>query len=268
MYKMDLNSKRGSISITMIVGLILGVIGLVIAIFAVTGLMYEVREGAPEFNCRSSVLARGKFVAQLDTTLIGDNPLASPVQLNCKKQDREIKGSKEEVMEEIAEHLADCWYMCDEGRIRCVLENARFFDGCDPGCFKCYNLIVQESSSFKDGDAISMGEFNYYLANHKYKKLGISYGEYLKVLYANNFVDKNRKMITPDSVYSVSFWQGFGEGIDAKVILGDVDDEITLQYTETDTVKDLLNYGNPFYTLDEGVLTFEDYPLSSCSKET
>ena len=210
------NGKKGAIGVLQ--GVILVVVAAAILMVFIGGFMEKAKPKQLEAACKASVLAREKGKFNLPGPG-GLDPSAKLSPLLCKTQDKEIEGDKEKVMKEVADSLARCWWMFNEGKTESILETIKVIEGGKVSCFKCYTLLLRGGSGFGEGDQITMGELTYYMANNEYPSAGRSYGDYTKFGTAQ----KMEKVI-PDGAYSVVFFQGYGG--EARAVLGVPDDKI------------------------------------------
>lgn len=168
-----LNFKgKKAMSINFLVGVI-----IVLVSFAVIAPIASKYVGEDEKKieslCKSTVAIRAsaainvKNVAELRT---------SPVL--CKTIDKKIKGTKKEVMKQIADKMAKCWEMFGEGKYaQNIFDTLTIFGG-DKKCFMCYTIMVDE---IEDDETITAKEFETFLMENDHPKLkGITYLDYIQ----------------------------------------------------------------------------------------
>jgi len=197
-------SKKAVISASFLVGAIITIVSfLVIAPLAAR--MVGDDETKIEKLCQESVAFRAKWVMNLDVP-IGKAELKMPVF--CKVIDKDLEGNKEELMDQIAQKMARCWWQFNEGRFEEILKGSNFeslFFGRDVtnDCSMCYTLTIEEKE-IEDGK-ITSEEFADYFRKTEYKKAGMTYLEYFQRGGGPGKVGILTPEILPGRVYGVSF---------------------------------------------------------------
>ncbi|NQU18519.1 MAG: hypothetical protein HQ564_10720, partial [Candidatus Saganbacteria bacterium] len=196
--------------------LIIALIGGMVVLSSVFVIITKLKPKTLETICYDSVVARSKF--QIGVSVGPLTPALKPMMLLCRMVEKEVGGSKEEVLKEIADSLARCWWMFNEGKTNCVLESVQGREDCFFECFKCYDIFVDEIKLAKD-EKIDIADLKYYLANEKYKKFNVIYTDYLSKLKLTT------GELKPGNVYSIIFAEASdGSGL----LFGDYADKISL----------------------------------------
>lgn len=173
-------SRKGAVSITLLISTIVLIISFLIILAVINQGTSQIKGKGAENVCRSSVAARAASVMGLGPEEV--KVKIKTVPLFCKNTDVDVSGTKEEVMKEVADLMARCWWMFHEGR---------YADTIDPfivghNCFPCYTVTIDK---IEDADKIEWEEFNDWLLSHNtsttklenntVKKESIGYVEYL-----------------------------------------------------------------------------------------
>jgi len=169
--------KKGQISgpLGTIVKLVLAIAGFMIIANIAMGFWGDDIEQL-EGLCEASVGAQNVFTLNVK----GTDVKALPLQ--CSTMDLKVKGDQEEVMTEISDKVARCWEMFGSGQYDTnMFSNFEIF-GDKGGCFTCYNMLIQESSDFKEGkeDMIKPQQFVDFLEEEEYFNTGVSYLDYVQ----------------------------------------------------------------------------------------
>lgn len=167
-------------------------VALIITLVAgslIAGTMYRTLSKADEKQaeaiCQESINFRAISALQInkndrDDLDIIEARIKSPIL--CKTIDKKIQGSKEEIMKQMADKMARCWWMFGEGRYDEILHSsdvqilpAVLGMSNEPNqCFTCYNLLIdQDEIKDKDGnkaESIPASEFIDYLWSQPYVK--------------------------------------------------------------------------------------------------
>ena len=171
--------KKAAISM-MLVTIILTLVSFGILALSVSKAMTKGDDIALEQACRRSIDLRASSVVWAESAFF-DNKLNLVPQI-CTNINKELKGSKEEVMEDFADMTARCWWMFAEGRYDEILTEQQGrvadmmgFEKIENDCFICYSVIIDQDE-FDDGDTqISQSEYLDYLLNNNYRKVAGNY---------------------------------------------------------------------------------------------
>lgn len=94
-----------------------------------------------EKTCRQSVDFRAQTAIN-----VGDDGGLEEVKfatLLCRTQDVKISGTKDEIKKELAELMANCWYMFREGKTNDIFATVPGLNGANQG-FVCYTALIGE----------------------------------------------------------------------------------------------------------------------------
>ncbi len=152
------------------------------------------------------------------TTIQIDNQDIHTSPLLCKTCDQDIKEDKEKVKKQIADSMAQCWWMFGEGRYEEILKKDLASEAVEEGatktvlpefskkndCFLCYSLFIKNTDGFEKGDQISFNDFYKYLLNNPYDKAGKKYIEYFQSHGGPGRVVIQAD-IKPNHAYGISF---------------------------------------------------------------
>ena len=161
--------NKKAIAINVLVSIIISLIFLVIVGTAIRNLNLEHEEKELEILCQNSIANRARTVIEINEDggtldLMKATIKTSPVL--CETIVKKIKGDEEEIMREMAEKMAKCWWMFGEGKYEELLygNDVTIFpalfgtDKLENSCFDCYKLIIDE----KDVD-VSAKDFSQFL---------------------------------------------------------------------------------------------------------
>jgi len=177
-------NKKG-MSAEFLVGLIITLVAGGLLMWTAYSKLAQADEKQAEVICQESINFRAISALQInkndrDDIDIIEAEIKSPVL--CKTIDKKIKGSKEEIMEQMANKMARCWWMFGEGRYDEILHSsdvkilpAVLGMSNEPNkCFNCYNILIdQDEIKDKDGnkiESIKTEEFLHYLWDTPYVK--------------------------------------------------------------------------------------------------
>ena len=110
-------NKRGALTQTIIIGIIILIISAAIIFFFLKAFPYK--ETVDKEACHQSVILRSQQIAGLQPGQLAGIPL------NCKTQEITITSSNEQfIKQEIANAMYDCWWMLGEGKMQFWSESA------------------------------------------------------------------------------------------------------------------------------------------------
>lgn len=216
-----MKSKKGGAE-----GFIVGTIITLIAFFLIGGLLMrfasQTSDKEAELLCQNSIAIRarnavtiGGDAAELQAKLIP--PL-------CRTIDKKVSGSREQILRQIADKMATCWWMFGEGRYEEILDNFGVggvanvlgMEGFANSCFNCYTILIDEDEL--DGGPIQAEEINEFLLKEKYPKVNVSYLSYIEGYGGPGRIVFTAPVIFPNQAYTISmmpkneekssFWTG------------------------------------------------------------
>lgn len=190
-----------------------------------------------ELLCQTSIAQRARTALNIDWEAGEDGVTLFKSQVKtipplCRTVDKKISGTKEQLLRQVADNAARCWWMFGEGRYEELLDNvdadvfpAIFgFDevGFSPSpeqanqCFNCYTLLVDQNEI--SGGAITQEELTQYLTNHTYAKVNRTYLDYFQGYGGPGRVVLTMPEMLPNHAYTISmmpknkkestFWKG------------------------------------------------------------
>ena len=139
-------SKKG-MTAAFLVSMMVTLIAFVLISGTLMRFMSEADDVAAENLCYDSISLRAMTAYQLDAAGVEvEGKLVPPL---CKTIDKKVSGSKDEVMKEVADSMARCWWMFGAGEYEEILQGTEIsfllsMDSTDAKCFNCYNLIIDE----------------------------------------------------------------------------------------------------------------------------
>ena len=172
-----LNKKRG-IAAGQLVIIILVVVALVLLGSVSYSFGKEAEKKAPALMCRDTLAFRA--TNQINVGNI-DIPLSAPI---CETQDKEISGDREEIKQQLADLMAECWWMFHEGKYEEILRDPEIIQKVfgirgENECFVCHNVLINEKEI--EGGIITREELEKYLRETKHRKYKeITYLDYIQ----------------------------------------------------------------------------------------
>ncbi len=164
--------KKGDVSSGFLLTLILSIAAFFILLGIINMFASKLPDESAKLLCKNTVVARANTALSVKTT--GDVYVKmKTLPLLCKSYDVKISGTKKEVMQQLADLMAICWWQFAEGKYAYVIED--FFSG--DTCFPCFTVIIKEIKG--DTKIIEWTEFEDFLRTTNYTVKGISYYEYL-----------------------------------------------------------------------------------------
>ncbi|HIH10801.1 TPA: hypothetical protein HA241_01285 [Candidatus Woesearchaeota archaeon] len=162
-----IRTKKG-----MTMGFLVSIVITLVAFVLISGTLYrfvsKADDKAAENLCQQSVAFRAASTFRIGS---GD---ATEVKLSpvlCKTIDKEVSGSKEEVMKTFADSIARCWWMFGEGRYEENVFQTLDVFGSDAQCFQCYMVLPKAEGDFQANNPITIEEFNQFLRKTPYEKV-------------------------------------------------------------------------------------------------
>ena len=187
--------------------LIMALVGFVVVIIIMNIFVINVGDLTTEQACRASILARAKAVLKLEW-YGGTFETAPVVPIACKTQDKTLKGNREQVLMQISELSARCWWMFLNGEYQNLFDSPRFLN--KRMCFPCYTFNIETHLE----SPITPDEIIQYMTTHDYipassKKEqdkdddeekektedGITYLEYIQILDGDGIIRIRDKLV-------------------------------------------------------------------------
>jgi len=172
------NSKKG-MAINFMVQMVVVILAFVLIAMVINKFMGGAEDLAAEGICHDSVALRAATVLQLGKAQLTTTPLL------CKTIDKKIKGDREEVLMEVSDSMARCWWMYNEGLYDNQAKDLGLetfhelfgISSTNSECTVCYSLAID--SEDLDENPITASELMDYVRETEYKN-GNSYLEYIQ----------------------------------------------------------------------------------------
>ena len=197
--------SRKGIARDYLVFFILAIVGFIIIVFIINIFMGHAKDEVNEEVCRASILARAKAVFKIKWygATLESTPLFPVV---CKtKENIELTGDRDAVMEQISYMSARCWWMFLNGEYENIFDEFDFLS--NNKCFTCYIFTVKsklEEPITPDNIIIYMNE-HYYLGD---EKNGITYLNYIQSYKGDGVIMMRDGIIfgnDKNTVYTINF---------------------------------------------------------------
>lgn len=218
---LKMKSKRGDAA-----AFIVGTMITLIAFFLIAGMLVrftaKTNDREAELLCQNSIALRARSALQIGKLAGIEAKLVPPL---CRTIDKKVSGSREQILRQIADKMAACWWMFGEGRYEDLLSNfgtkgflkvLSYEDSGPNQCFNCYTILVDEDEI--KGGPINADEINEFLLNNKYSRANASYLEYIQSYGGPGRVVFTAPQIFPRQAYTISmmpknvdgstFWTG------------------------------------------------------------
>ncbi len=152
--------------------MIIAIISFIIILMVVDQFFNRLNPTAREEICRSSVLARINAVIKYRETRI--SPHVIPII--CDTQHRVLRGSKEDVLRQISDMTARCWWMFLNGEYANVFDDSSIKS--EIKCFNCYSFYIQEDINITYNELYFYMSTQYYIDNKD--GTGVTYMDYIQ----------------------------------------------------------------------------------------
>ncbi len=229
---MFMKSKKGDAA-----AFIVGTMITLIAFFLIAGMLVrftaKTSDKEAELLCQNSIALRARSALQIGKLAGIEVKLVPPL---CRTIDKKVSGSREQILRQIADKMATCWWMFGEGRYEDLLSSfgtkgllkvLSYEDSGPNQCFNCYTILVGEDEI--KGGPINADEINEFLLKNKYFRANISYLEYIQSHGGPGRVVFTAPQIFPNQAYTISmmpknvagstFWTGIFKVGGAALIL-------------------------------------------------
>ncbi len=234
---------------------------LLISFFLIGGLLMRFvaksSDAEAELLCQTSIAMRAKTASNIDwgAGKGGLNLFESQVKtipLICRTVDKKISGSREQILRQVGDNMARCWWMFGEGRYENILDsvNINLFpevlgvsDFGPNQCFNCYTILINQNEI--SGGSITSGEIIEYLSKTVYGRVNKTYLDYIQGHKGPGRVVLTIPDIQPRQAYAISmmpkkqkesaFWKGVSSALpNAYSIYNDYQQSIGKAYDERD----------------------------------
>ncbi len=168
--------SRKAVARSFLILLLIAILSFAIIIYAIQQFFTRADQAVDEQACRGSILTRVK--SNLRVAWVVE---LNPFPIVCKTQQKELKGDKEQVMMQISDLSARCWWTFLNGEYGNIFDTFNLKG--DEKCFICYFFYIDGNIEPISGKELMdyMGE-NFYLTqeDEEGNEEGISYLEYIQ----------------------------------------------------------------------------------------
>ena len=167
-----------------------------------------------ELLCQNSITQRARTALNVDWDVGGVSLFRSQVKsipTICRTIDKKVSGTKEQILRQVADNMARCWWMFGEGRYEDILDSADAslfpevfgLDDFGPNqCFNCYAILVDQEEI--DGGSITGEELDEYLSKNIYAKVNKTYSDYIQGYKGPGRIIITVPEIQPRQAYAIS----------------------------------------------------------------
>lgn len=228
-----LKNKRG-LTASFIIGMMITLVAFVLISGVLLRFTSKASDKEAEVLCQNSIALRAKSALSVKHELLSaEIKLVPPL---CQTIDQKIKGNRQQILRQVAESTARCWWMFGEGRYEELLDPSNLevlpsimgFNDYKNHCFNCYTLLIDQDE-IEDGP-IESDEINEFFRTKKYSKVNITYLDYIQKYGGPGRAVFTAPVILPRQAYTVSMlpkskevgegemWKGVGQGVAAVAI--------------------------------------------------
>ena len=200
-----------------LIGMMITLVAFVLISSVLMRFMSEADNIAAENLCYDSIALRATTAVQLDLSGIDiEGKLIPPL---CQTIDKKVSGSKEQVMKEVADSMARCWWMFGAGQYEDILDDIDVdvlvnTDNTENHCFNCYTLMINEDD-FDGEEYISSADLVDYMLEHEYSSSGQTYIDYIQDSGGPGRAVFTAQAIAPNEGYTISFVPKLGDSDDS-----------------------------------------------------
>ncbi|HLC71764.1 MAG TPA: hypothetical protein VJI32_07170 [Candidatus Nanoarchaeia archaeon] len=167
---------------------IIGMMITLVAFFLISGTLLRFASKSSdkeaELLCHNSIALRAQSALSLESSLADVEVKGVPAL--CKTVEKKISGDKEELMQQVADSMAKCWWMFGEGRYEEILSGGDLsllwdvysFNQVENQCFMCSTVLIDEDSI--EGGSITPPEMKEFLLTKKYGRVNQTYIDYFQ----------------------------------------------------------------------------------------
>ena len=233
-----MNSKKGlGMEFIITTSLVLISFFLIIALFG--RFASQTNDLEAELLCQTSIAQRARTALNIDKDISAGSEGLSLFKAQvkvipplCRTIDKKVSGSREQVLRQVADSMARCWWMFGEGRYDELLKNVKAdflpdvlgFEDLSPTlnskdanqCFNCYTILVNQDEI--SGGPIEANEITDYLRTKTYAKVNKTYLDYIQGFGGPGRIALAVPDISPRQAYTISmmpknrgvstFWKG------------------------------------------------------------
>ena len=148
--------NRKAVARSFLVLLLIAILSFTIILYAINQFLTRSSRVVDEQACRASILTRVK-----STIRVAKVVEVNPFPIVCKTQHKVIEGDKEQVMMQISDLSARCWYMFLNGEYGNIFDKLQLTS--DQKCFICYTFGIADKNI-----KITRDELMDYMDEHYY----------------------------------------------------------------------------------------------------
>ncbi len=197
---LSITNKKGQVT-SFLPQLVLVILAFVLIAMVLGRFMTDVNDVAAEQLCHDSISMRAASVMQVAGAEITLTPSL------CKTIDKKVEGDREEIKEQMADLMARCWWMFNEGRYDDLLDSNEIsnflgWEDFENKCFICYSAMINEEEI--GGGSITKTEMFNYLMENQYYKVNGTYVDYIQS-YGGPGAPMIMGDIEPEEAYAITF---------------------------------------------------------------
>jgi len=196
--------SRKAVARSFLILMLIAILSFAIIIYAINQFFTRADQEADEQACRASILTRVK--SSLRALKVVE---LNPFPIVCKTQDKTLKGDRGQVMMQISELSARCWWMFLNGEYGNIFDKLQLTS--DKKCFICYTFNIAEKNIEISGKELMdyMGE-HYYITqvNEEGEEEGVTYLDYIQSWKGSGVImtSKDIEFVgEKEEVYSIYF---------------------------------------------------------------
>ncbi len=194
---------------------------LLISFFLIVGLLgrfsSRTNDLEAELLCQTSVAQRAKTALNIGKISAGSEGSSlfqsqtKTIPALCRTIDKKVSGSREQILRQVADSMARCWWMFGEGRYDDILDDVDvdlfpsvlgLEDYGQNQCFNCYTILVDQDEI--SGGAITGEEINDYLTKNVYAKVNKTYLNYIQGYKGPGRIVLTVPDLQPRQAYTIS----------------------------------------------------------------
>jgi len=171
--------NRKAVAKAFLVLMLTAIISFGIVLFAMNQFFTRADQEVNEQACRASILTRVKSLMRIKLGPISHE--VDPFPIICKTQQKVLEGDKDQVMMQISDLSARCWWMFLNGEYRNIFNKNYFFS--ENMCFICYTFSIDEKMSIKGDELMDYMDEHYYITHggEEGEEEGVTYLDYIQI---------------------------------------------------------------------------------------
>jgi len=199
--------SRKAVARSFLILMLTAILSLTIIIYAITQFFERADQEVDEQACRASILTRVKSLMRVKLGPISHE--VNPFPIVCKTQHKVIEGDKEQVMIQISDLSARCWWMFLNGEYANVFNKNSFFS--ENMCFICYTFAIADKDiKISEAELMDYMDEHYYITHggEEGEEEGVTYLDYIQSWKGKGIIttSKNIEFVgEKEKVYSINF---------------------------------------------------------------